>query len=82
MTMFEYLVKQEKQDQNFTFGVGKNQSLYISYLGYKHMNLFRVRETLQKEYKLKFDFSQGLEKYDSVCGRTFCYFKDVYKETI
>jgi hypothetical protein len=80
MTVFEYLIKQEEQDRDFTFGVGKNHSLYISYAGYKHMNLFKVREKLQKTYKLKFDFTQGLEEFDSHCGRTFCYFKDVYKE--
>ena len=80
MTLFEYLNDVESKDRDFMFGVGKNNSLFIAYNGYKHMDFMRIRETLQKEYKLKFDFTQGLEEYDQVCGKTFCYFRDVYSE--
>lgn len=79
MTLFEYLNKEEGVDRSFTFGVASGRSMYISYSGYKHMNLFKISDVLQKKYKLRFDFKLGIEKYDLICGKTFIYFKDVYK---
>lgn len=78
MTVFEYLIKQEENDRSFSFGVGKNKSLYISYSGYNHMSLEKINKHLRTEYKLKYDFEQGIEKFDRICGRTFVYFKNVY----
>jgi len=78
--LFDYLVAQEKQKPGFRFDRGSDQGLIISYSGYKHMDLFEIRETLQKIYKLKFDFDKGYEKFDRICGRTFCYFKNVYSK--
>lgn len=81
--IFDYLIEQEKTDPDFHFYRGSNGGLAISYPGYKNMKLFAIREVLQKEFGLKFDFNKGTEKYDPVCGKTFVYFKNVYKmETI
>ena len=79
MSVFEYLLDQESKDGNFSFGVAKGQSLYISYPGYNHMNLETINQHLRSEYRLKYDFKQGVQKFDRLCGRTFVYFKDVYK---
>lgn len=80
--LFDYLVDQESKDHDFMFDRSSDNGLVISYPGYKHMNLFKVRTALQQEFKLRFDFSKGYEKFDSVSGRTFCYFKNVYKEAV
>lgn len=79
-TIFEYLLEQENAKPGLMFDRTSNNGLVISYPGYKHMHLFEVRETLQREYGLKFDFDKGYEEFDQTSGRTFCYFKDVYKE--
>lgn len=79
MTVFEYLIDQETKDRSFHFGVGKNWSLFICYPGYNHMSLETIDKHLRTEYKLKYDFDQGVQEYDKVCGKTFVYFKDVYK---
>ena len=77
-TVFDYLIEQEKIKPGFSFNRGSDNGLIISFPGYKHMDLFEVRDKLQKTYKLKFDFEKGYETYDSMCGQTFCYFKAVY----
>ena len=54
--------------------------LWIAVSGYKTAEFYEVVQTLRREYKLKFDFDKGMEEFDSVCGKTFSYFKNVYKE--
>lgn len=80
-TVFEYLTETENRDFNFHFDRSGNH-LVISYSGFKHMHFYKIREHLQLHYKLKYDFDKGYEKFDSRCGRTYCYFKDVYKEVV
>lgn len=79
MSIFEYLVSIEKQDKDFNFGVAKGNSLFISYNGYNHANLEKITKHLLTEYKLRYDFGLGIQKFDRVCGKTFTYFKNVYK---
>lgn len=80
MGLFEYLLRQEDEKPGFIFSRISNGGLAISYPGYKHMDLFEIRVELQKTYKLKFDFKRGLEEFDQMSGRTFVYFKNVYKD--
>lgn len=76
--LFKYLNETENLDRNFCFNRGKENSLIIFYSGYKNMVLSDITEVLVKEFKLKYDFSQGLEKFDRISGRTYTYFKNVY----
>lgn len=80
MTLFEYLNQQEDRDHNFRFDRSDGTGLVISYEGYKHMNLLDIRDKLQKDYGLRFDFDKGFEEFDKHCGRTFVYFRDVYSQ--
>jgi hypothetical protein len=77
-TVFEYLIAKEDSLPGFKFDRTSNNGMVISYQGYKHMDLFEVRDVLQKVYKLKFDFDKGLEEFDSHSSRTYVYFKNVY----
>lgn len=77
--LFEYLIQKEKEDNNFRFDRTSNRGLVISYEGYKHMNLLDIRAELTSTFKLRFDYDKGLEEFDQHCGRTFVYFKNVYK---
>lgn len=78
MNVFEYLIEQENKDPALHFGCAKGNSMFVSYEGYKNMNLFEITEVLVKQYKLKYDFDLGIDEFDSVCCRTFVYFRDVY----
>jgi hypothetical protein len=77
-TVFEYLIETESADRDFHFDRDSNNGLIISYVGYKHMNFYSIIETLRKTYKLKFNFDKGIEEFDQHCGRTYCFFKNVY----
>lgn len=76
--LFNYLTEQEKVKPGFRYDRGSDNGLIISFPGYKHMDLFEIRGFLQKTFNLRFDFNKGYEDFDSVSGRTFCYFKNVY----
>lgn len=52
--------------------------LYISTSGYI-IQLHMDADNALRKLKLKYDFDKGLSKFDKVCGRTFTYYKDVYK---
>lgn len=77
-TVFEYLIEQEKASPGFRFDRTSNQGMVISYPGYKHMELFRIRDELCRNFKLKLDLDKGYEEFDKHSGITYCYFKDVY----
>lgn len=78
MTVLEYLVYQERATPGFWFGCSKGNGLWISFPGYNHQSLETINKYLRVEYKLKYDFELGIQKFDKVCGKTFVYFKDVY----
>lgn len=77
--MFDYLIRKETELPGFKFDRTSDSGMCISFPGYKHMDLFEVRSFLQFKYKLTFDFKKGIEDFDSISGRTFVYFKNVYQ---
>lgn len=77
-TVFDFLLQLEDRDHNFSFGRDSNNGMWISYLGYQHMNIIKCDEILRKKFRLKYNFDKNITQYDSLCGRTFYYYRDVY----
>ena len=74
--LYKKLIELEKLGVSFN-RIGNNLS--ISTVGYATALHHQADAILRKQFKLKYDFDSGIEQYDKVCGKTFTYYKDVYK---
>lgn len=49
--------------------------LSVSCEGYNHQDLYDIEERLLK-LGCRYNFDKGIQKFDSMCGRTFTYFNE------
>lgn len=77
MTVFEFLIEQEKRVPTLWFQ-RDGRNMQVSMVGYNPCALMEVDECLRKDFKLRYNCDKGISGYDQQCGRTFYYYKDVY----
>ena len=60
---------------NIRFDRTGKDTIVVSCSGYNHQSLYDIEEKLLK-LGCRYDFKKGIQKFDSMCGRTFTHFTE------
>lgn len=72
----KYLIDAEtKSHAHLRFQRTGENTICISTVGYSHMEQSETERELLK-LKCRYDFDKGVQKFDSMCGRTFTHFTE------